>query len=222
MGEYGIYTMIDAHQDVMARIACGEGIPDFYAREAIKGVKCHGDWSDKAFKNVKKIFGECRSIESYGYERDENDWPKIKECNKQAFWKYYTTSEAMAIFDALYTNKNGLTDDFVAFWDRVAQKYAKNPYVVGFDPINEPFPADFESDHSLLNPGVFDKKKLTPLYEKVFQKYKNANPNTIMYFETAQFPDSYTGNVFPTGFESPPGGQNGSANHVLNDHSYCC
>jgi len=24
--------MVDAHQDVMARIACGEGIPDFYAK----------------------------------------------------------------------------------------------------------------------------------------------------------------------------------------------
>jgi hypothetical protein len=32
LGEFGIYTMVDAHQDVMARIACGEGIPDFYAK----------------------------------------------------------------------------------------------------------------------------------------------------------------------------------------------
>jgi hypothetical protein len=37
MGSYGIYTMIDAHQDVMARMICGEGIPDFYAREVTNG-----------------------------------------------------------------------------------------------------------------------------------------------------------------------------------------
>jgi len=31
LGRAGIYTLIDAHQDVFARFLCGEGIPDFYA-----------------------------------------------------------------------------------------------------------------------------------------------------------------------------------------------
>jgi len=31
MGEAGIYTLVDAHQDVFARYLCGEGVPDFYA-----------------------------------------------------------------------------------------------------------------------------------------------------------------------------------------------
>jgi hypothetical protein len=31
LGEAGIYTMVDAHQDVFARRICGEGMPDFYA-----------------------------------------------------------------------------------------------------------------------------------------------------------------------------------------------
>lgn len=95
----------------------------------------------------------------------------------------------MAIFDALYTNKFNMTDKFVAFWDTVAKKFSDNQYVMGFDPINEPFPADFVEDTSILSPGVFDKKKLAPLYEKVFEKLKKENSETIMYFETAQFPD---------------------------------
>jgi len=37
LGDEGIYTMIDNHQDVLARINCGEGIPDFYARKASEG-----------------------------------------------------------------------------------------------------------------------------------------------------------------------------------------
>jgi len=36
LGEYGIYTLVDAHQDVLARVICGEGIPDFYAKQIIK------------------------------------------------------------------------------------------------------------------------------------------------------------------------------------------
>jgi len=35
LGEKGIYTMVDAHQDVLAREVCGEGMPNFYAREIL-------------------------------------------------------------------------------------------------------------------------------------------------------------------------------------------
>lgn len=31
LGEKGILTMLDAHQDLLTRFACGEGMPDFYA-----------------------------------------------------------------------------------------------------------------------------------------------------------------------------------------------
>lgn len=32
LGQKGIYTLIDAHQDVLARRICGEGMPNFYAQ----------------------------------------------------------------------------------------------------------------------------------------------------------------------------------------------
>ena len=31
LGQKGIYTLVDAHQDILARKICGEGIPNFYA-----------------------------------------------------------------------------------------------------------------------------------------------------------------------------------------------
>jgi len=37
LGEAGIYTLVDAHQDVLARIICGEGMPNFYAKQILKG-----------------------------------------------------------------------------------------------------------------------------------------------------------------------------------------
>ena len=37
LGAAGIYTLVDAHQDVFARSICGEGVPDFYAKELLKG-----------------------------------------------------------------------------------------------------------------------------------------------------------------------------------------
>ena len=32
LGKAGIYTLVDAHQDVFARSICGEGMPDFYTK----------------------------------------------------------------------------------------------------------------------------------------------------------------------------------------------
>lgn len=75
---------------------------------------------------------------------------------------------------------------------------------MGYDPINEPFPSDFIEDPSILEPGVYDIKKLAPLYERVFPTWYNENNNSIMYFETGQIPDSYLGKVFPAGFETTP------------------
>lgn len=41
-----------------------------------------------------------------------------------------------------------------------------------------------------------------------------------MWFEPG-FPD-IRGKARPVGFTEPPGGEYGSPNHVLNDHTYCC
>ena len=39
LGEKGIYTLLDAHQDSFARITCGEGIPNFYALQILRDPK---------------------------------------------------------------------------------------------------------------------------------------------------------------------------------------
>lgn len=36
LGEKGIYTLVDSHQDVLARTICGEGMPNYYAKEIIE------------------------------------------------------------------------------------------------------------------------------------------------------------------------------------------
>jgi endoglycosylceramidase len=32
LGSYGIYTLVDVHQDGISRTSCGEGMPVFYAK----------------------------------------------------------------------------------------------------------------------------------------------------------------------------------------------
>jgi len=62
---------------------------------------------------------------------------------------------------------------------------------------------------------------LTPMYARVHEKYMaNTNGTAISWFEPS-FED-ISGYVHNVGFKTPPGGEIGSTNHVLNDHTYCC
>lgn len=40
LAEEGLYTMVDGHQDVFARFICGQGMPNFYAKQIAKDAKC--------------------------------------------------------------------------------------------------------------------------------------------------------------------------------------
>jgi len=114
----------------------------------------------------------------------------------------------------------------VAYWDATSARFASNPYVVGYDPLNEPFPANKVKDPTLRIPGVMDRKHLQPTYAKIFDKYIKNDPLTSMWFEPVTDPDvdgwKDGGTIYPVGFTVPPGGEIGSSSHVLNDHTYCC
>lgn len=142
---------------------------------------------------------------------------------------YYTSPESLTVFDALYNNKHGLQDKFIAYWEKTSARFSKNKYVVGFDPLNEPYPGNNFANIGLNKPGVVDETLLQPMYAKIFEKYQAAGGNNAMWFEPVQVPDEipspdgeHGGWQFPVGFTTPPGADIGSNKHVLNDHTYCC
>jgi len=228
LGEAGIYTLVDAHQDVLAREICGEGFPDFYAKEITDmGTYCIGQNTDWLLAPLYKATGFCKSMKDYGFKYDDNGDPLIKDCQKNMFGMYYTSPESLSVFRALYMNTNGLADKFVNYWAEVATTLSKNEYVVGFDPINEPSPSwtSISDLVGTLMPGAFDANNLAPLYTRINEKIQKADKEGLLWFEPGQFPDGVGVGVpliFNVGFKTPPGGQIGSPNHILNDHTYCC
>jgi len=90
--------------------------------------------------------------------------------------------------------------------------------VVGYDPLNEPFPSNIYTEPQYFYaPGSFDKAVLQPLYKRIFETaYLPANPSKIMFYEPAQVPDT----IFPVGFEGTPAGANYTQVQLMNDHSY--
>ena len=118
LGEAGIYTLVDAHQDVFARVMCGEGVPDFYAKEAIgKYPACINYFLDQVLAPYYEKLNVCVDMEKYGYAKDENGDFLVSDCQKRNFAIYYTSPQSVQGFKALYNNKNGLQDKFVDYWD---------------------------------------------------------------------------------------------------------
>ena len=88
LGEHGIYTMVDAHQDVGARAICGEGFPNFYANDVISAKSTPGYDSPTCLHDsldwmVKGLFpgsGLCKSIKDYNHQLDSDGNPLISDC----------------------------------------------------------------------------------------------------------------------------------------------
>lgn len=216
LGAAGIYTLIDAHQDVFARKICGEGVPNFYAQNL----------SDSCGELAPVIegIGACTPFSSFNFTLDSDGNPSIQDCLKHLFALYYSTPEAADAFKRLYKNIDGLQDKFLAYWNVVSSYYVNNNYVVGYDPINEPLPADLYEEPSYAVPGVFDKEGLQPLYIKFNNMLRKNDMKKIIFFEPIQndMLPILGGIVFNTGFDQAPGGPSMNNLQVLNDHTYCC
>jgi endoglycosylceramidase len=235
LGKQGVYTLVDMHQDVLSRQICGEGIPSFIAEEYLSSENyCFNSLEDYFLQPLLAHIGVCKKFTSYNYEVDENGWPAIDECNKESFISYYATTESFSLFRGIYQNYNGLQDKFLAYWEVVAAQFANNPYVIGYDPLNEPLPSWDGVEHLLtevLPTGGFDVNLLQPLYASIYEVLQEPDKNATLWFEPGQMFDWLNLRVGdiqvlewirPLGFTEPPGGEIGSKTHVLNDHSYCC
>merc|ERR1712051_205086 len=92
LGDAGIYTLVDMHQDVFARTVCGEGFPDFYAQRMLKeDSHCINSFMDWTLQKFYKKFGVCWDLDSAGFRKDENDDPLIEDCQTRDFYTYYMT-----------------------------------------------------------------------------------------------------------------------------------
>lgn len=77
----------------------------------------------------------------------------------------------------------GLQDWFAAAWRRVAQRFAGNPAVLGYEIFNEPFPGkDFLACASPSGCSDFDAQ-LTDFYRKVDAAIRSVDAQTLVWYE---------------------------------------
>ena len=179
LGEYGIYTMVDNHQDLFSRKFCGNGAPVFYSPEVVED---HCPYTSLLAAYTRWV-GHCTPFKDYNMEKDEEGIPLISECVKQDFFKLYTSPDIASVFEQFWDNAHGLQDKMFAFWKVVATKFKGNTNVIGYDIMNEPWTANMYKDITLfINTQKFDREKLFPFHVKADKAVREVDPDAIIFF----------------------------------------
>ena len=112
-GSYGIYSLVEFHQDLFSEKFCGDGVPAW------------------ALKNIQTATFPM-PINSQPYKYNSSGLPDYKQCLKHPWGNYYFSFDVSNAFQALYNNRYGLLDKFEKYWVKVAETFAGNPHVIAY------------------------------------------------------------------------------------------
>jgi endoglycosylceramidase len=131
---------------------------------------------------------------------------------------YYVSNPAMQrAFERFWANSPGpdgipLQDYFVQGLVRVVERFAENPWVLGYELMNEPFPgAEFAPCLSPEGCVPLEQQRLLPFYRKATAAVRRVSPNQFVFIEPFVL---FNFGLSPT---SLPGAASGDA---LSIHSY--
>ena len=192
---HNIYTILDMHQDVLARDFCGNGIPS---------------WAAQMASNTSRHFP---SPAHFPFELDENHLPSIETCLENDFVTYYFSDSVSKAFQSLYDNDYGLLDSFKDFWRTVAKQFKHHQHVLGYEIINEPWAGDIWSSPSQI--FTAESKLLTPFYQQVHAAIREIDDQHIVFYEPLTY------DLWPIGWDENPLGAEYNDRSVLSYHIYC-
>ena len=193
--EYGIYILLDMHQDVMSHRFCVEGFPDWTIDPEIA----------KSFPFPLH--------EPYKLDPTTN-LPSSADCSRFPWATYYLTEAVGQSFENLYTNVSGLRDEWAKFWVKTAQTFKSHTNVMGYELLNEPWAGNVYRNPALLLPTVADKRNLAPAYDALAKAIRAVDDKHCIFFEPVTWDD------FGVGFKKVPGGDAYQNRSVLSYHFY--
>jgi len=196
--EFGIYTLLDMHQDVLSEKYCGEGVPAWAAISTIQSA-------DAQFPAPED--NPYTDIASDGF-------PTRQDCSKHGWASYYQTRTAAEAFGSLYSNYSGLLTSWANMWSLLAKSLGSSN-VLGYELINEPYAGDVFADPLLLLPGYADKHTLQPAYDALVSAIRTVDQDRLVFFAGVTWDD-----VIPAGFTAAPGGTDEAARSVFAFHYY--
>jgi len=141
-GRLGISTVLDFHSDAFSRYSiggCGSGFPRWAIPPGVVPSQPANDASCLPWSVVSGT---------------EYLWPP---------------SGYRKSIEAFYSDAYGVRTRYELAWRQLAHIFKNNPYLIGYDLLNEPWASE--------------KKNLAPLYEGVAKVIRAEDPNTIIMIE---------------------------------------
>ncbi len=87
-----------------------------------------------------------------------------------------------------YTNHKDLQDHYTLAWQKVMQRFKNNPYVIGYDLMNEPWGGDVMK---VFITGEFERVQLAAFYNRMIPKLREVEPNKYFFFEPTPAPVTF-------------------------------
>lgn len=87
-----------------------------------------------------------------------------------------------------YTQHKYLQDHYIRMWQKVASRFKDDPYVIGYDLMNEPWGGDLV--RAFIN-GEFERTDLARFYERLIPGIREADPEKYIFFEPAPAPVTF-------------------------------
>lgn len=102
-------------------------------------------------------------------------------------------------FDNLYADSAGQQQGFARSWRAVAERWADQPYLMGYDLLNEPWPGtDWLQCVNPLGCPVFDSYDLQPLFERLLAEIRRVDQRNVVWVE----PNVTFNSGAPNGFDT--------------------
>ncbi|MDZ5623608.1 cellulase family glycosylhydrolase [Nocardioides bizhenqiangii] len=126
----------------------------------------------------------------------------------------YWTPEVSTVFDQFWADQHGLLDGWVAAWEVAARWWQEQPYLMGYDLINEPWMGLEWPTCLLAGCQASYTNELQPAYEQATAAIRAIDTENIVWWEPQQFAG---GQKIPT-FLEPMAGERRLG---LSWHNYC-
>lgn len=216
--KYGIYTLLDMHQDGISEYFCGEGIPYWAVRQT-------REFKQGGIGSFPGPFDKLDNATDYYVDKlyPGPNYPRLpsrKACNTKNLgpgWHEVTFQSSNA-YEALYKNVDGMLDKWAMFWQTVALYFKGNSNVLGLELINEPFAGDLYADPLIMipypNPSSGDRTRLEPAYAKLNAAIRSVDEERLIFFAGTTWDD------LGAGFQAAPGGPEFANRSVLAYHYY--
>lgn len=131
------------------------------------------------------------------------------------WWLGYLDPATTAAFKNFweYGRRADLQDHYISAYQHLAQRFASNPGVIGYDLMNEPFPGDLPKALD----GSFQKTWLNDFYKRLIPALRAVEPNKYLFFEPQSFGINFG---FPSALPKQEDTRNGESRLVYAPHIY--